>query len=166
MSDLVKQIPLTQNQFALVDAEDYEYLMQWKWYALFKPNGNCFYAVRNSETLNGRRKMIKMHRLIMNNPKINVDHIDHNTLNNCRSNLRVATHSQNMANRNSKKNGTSQYLGVGWHKVVNKWYAGISKDNKSIHIGVFKNEIDAALAYNKKAIEIHGEFANLNLIPA
>lgn len=167
MSDLVKQIPLTQNQFALVDAENYDYLMQWKWYANFDPCTKSFYACRKSTTINGELKTIYMHRVIMNvtDPKIYVDHVNHDRLNDCKSNLRIATHAQNQANTTSRENSSSKYLGVSWLKARNKWIVQLRKDKKLTYIGLFKNESDAALAYNEKAIEVHGEFANLNLIP-
>jgi hypothetical protein len=161
----MKEIQLTQGQVTLVDDFDFEYLNQFNWIATNTGYGFC--ATRAKPRIGGSNQgRIYMHRLIMNlnDPKIEVDHKDHNPLNNCRSNLRIATRSQNMANKTSKKNGTSIYLGVGWHKLVNRWYARIGKDNKSIHIGYFKNETAAALAYNNAAIKYHGEFANINNI--
>ncbi len=161
----MKEIKLTQGKIALVDNEDYEFLMQFKWYARFDKKGNYFYAVRSLK-INGKQTTILMHRVIMGviDSKIHIDHVNHNTLYNCKSNLRVATTSQNQANRRSQKNSTSKYKGISWHKRDNNWQVSIQKDKKTFHIGGFENEADAALAYNKKALELFGEFANLNKI--
>jgi len=159
----MKQIPLTQNQFAIVDDEDFEFLNQWKWYALFDKNTQGFYARRNDYTGN-KHTSIRMHRIVfnINDPKIIVDHIDGNTLNNCRSNLRVSTVSQNNSNRKPKWNSTSKYLGVHRSNNCRRWVAQISKNQKKIYLGIYKIEEDAANAYDLRAIELHGEFANLN----
>jgi hypothetical protein len=95
---------------------------------------------------------------------LSVDHIDRNKTNNQVSNLRYATVSQNNANRCKRANTSSSYLGVSWSKKNNKWQTCISLNRKNIHIGYFENEHDAARAYNDKALELHGEFANLNEI--
>lgn len=158
---------------ALVDDEDYEYLNQFKWHAV--KIHNVYYAKR-AIRINGKTKMIRMHREIMKAEKGEIiDHKDMNGLNNQKSsNLRKATHGQNNANRKSKPGSTSKYLGVSYCKIYQikkgkrytywKWIAQISINNKNKRIGRFNTEIEAALAYNKKAIEIHGEFANLNII--
>lgn len=157
----MKEIQLTKGQIALVDDEDFEWLNQRKWWA--KRHRNTFYAhCRMIET----GKIVLMHRLILDltDPKIQTDHKDRNGLNNQKYNLRVATNSQNTANRKSFKNSTSKYLGVRLHKRDNIWEANIQKDGKLMYIGRFKTEEDAALAYNKVAQKLHGEFANLNII--
>lgn len=150
-----KQIPLTMGEFAIVDDEDYEYLSQWKWWR------NRGYAIR-SFMVKGKRHIILMHRVIMQAPlnKL-VDHIDGNILNNQKHNLRICTHSENMRNQHSVS-GTSKYKGVYWSKDKNKWAAQIRSSNKKKFLGYFSNEKDAALAYNKAAVELHGEFAKLN----
>ncbi len=150
----MKHIPLTQNRVALVDDSDYEYLMQWKWHCSHGHAMKCGKRFGKGK----REPKISMSRLLLNalDSNILVDHKDHNTLNNCRDNLRYATYSNNNANRIPK----NKYLGVTWHK--NAWRAVITKNKKHIHIGRFRDEIDAAKAYDKRAIEIHGEFANLN----
>lgn len=161
----MKQIPLSQGQFALVDDEDFEWLNQWKWQAL--KHRDSFYAVRNT---GGRiaRKCIFMHRLIMGltDSKIEVDHEDLNGLNNQRNNLRKATRSQNAANMRSRKNSSSKYLGVYWDNNRQKWSAAITKNYKKKFLGYYDNETDAAKAYNDAAAKTHGEFANINKIAA
>jgi len=107
-----------------------------------------------------------MHRLILSitDPCIKVDHKDRNGLNNQRNNLRLATHKQNMANRSRHKGSVSKYLGVHWRKDRSRWLACITKDGVPCVLGSFKSEIDAAIAYNKAATRLHGEFANINKV--
>ena len=93
-----------------------------------------------------------------------IDHIDGNGLNNQRNNLRKATHQENMMNRQSNKNSSSQFKGVHWYERTNKWQARITFNQKRISLGYFTSEIDAAKTYNKKALELFGEFAKLNFI--
>jgi hypothetical protein len=158
----MKQIPLTRGMFALVDDEDFEYLNQFKWYA--HKDSATYYAMRKKN-----RKDVRMHRVILGitEPKVFGDHIDHNGLNNQRSNLRIATPAQNQRNKASRKGSSSKYLGVANYPKKNKpWGATISSNNKHYHLGHFAKEEDAARAYNEAAIKYHGEFANLNSIEA
>lgn len=160
----MKKIKLTQGKYALVDDEDFKKLNKFKWWAL-KKSGGRFYAIR-TEQRNGVIKHITMHRAIlkMTNSKIHVDHKDLNGLNNQRNNIRPATVGQNIANTPSLKGSSSKYKGVVWRPEYKYWQVQIMKDGQYYHIGCFKDEKEAALAYNKKAIELHGEFAFLNVI--
>lgn len=160
----MKQIPLTQGKFTLVDDEDYEYLNQFKWFAM--ANGNNFYATRKVRN-NKIQRNVYMHRLILSvtDTKHVIDHIDHNSLNNQKSNLRIASHIENCKNRKPKKGGGSKYLGVYYFKAKTpRWQASMTVNKKSIYIGLFKSEDEAALAYNEAATKHHGQFANLNII--
>ncbi len=106
----MKKIKLTQGQSTLVDDCDYEYLMQWKWCAVWYRNG--FRATRNSR--GGKRKNILMYTVVAERMGIDttqIDHIDHNLLDNQRSNLRAATRSQNGHNRGTNKNNTTGVKG-------------------------------------------------------
>jgi len=151
---VMKEIKLTKGQVALVDDEDFEWLNQWKWYASQSPCG-IFYAVRTS-------KHLTMHRLIMNTPdNMEVDHIDHNGLNNQRSNLRNCTSRQNHMNRRKIKSGTSIYKGV-FANSTTRYVAYVRIEGKIKKIGSFKTEEDAARAYDEAAKKYYGEFANLN----
>lgn len=91
-----------------------------------------------------------------------LDHINRIKDDNRIENLRIATRSQNIANSSIRKNCKSKYKGVIFN--CNKWQARISVDNKRISLGYFIKETDAALAYNKAALEYFREFANLNII--
>ena len=90
-----------------------------------------------------------------------IDHINGNGLDYRKCNLRVCTHQQNLQNQRIQK-GVSKFKGVCWHKASQKWMAKIKHNYKTIYLGVFNNEIDAAKSYNKKAKELFGEFARLN----
>ncbi len=170
----MKLIPLTQGQFAMVDDEDYDYLMQWKWHASKQKTEN-YYAIRSEqlhEYIGRKQGKVYIHREVMKilDKKTFIDHEDRNGLNCQKSNLRICTTSQNQMNKLSKKNSTSKYKGVS-HQKVKKWQywqCYIMHENKHTYLGTFPythhGEIQAALAYNKAAIKYHGEFANLNII--
>lgn len=158
----MKKIKLTQGYVTFVDDIDYEYLNQWKWYVRhFK---NTSYAVRNIRKEDGKQTAILMHRQILNTPKgMEVDHKDHNGLNNQRYNIRDCTKSQNQINR--KPVGKSRYMGVsieskGSHK--GRIRAQIRINGKVINLGFYKSEYQAALVYDDYARIYYGEFANLN----
>jgi hypothetical protein len=91
-----------------------------------------------------------------------VDHRNLNGLDNRRSNLRLATHGENNQNKRKRKGASSRYIGVSFEKRIKKWSARIMYKGKAIWLGNFKNEIDAALAYDKAARKYYGEFARLN----
>lgn len=151
----MKLIHLTQGKSAKVDDADFEWLSKYKW--CVNRQHKHWYAVG---FVDGEK--VRMHRFIMNesNPKIEIDHKDRDTLNNQRGNLRRATKGQNQYNR--KGSGVSKFLGVSFFKRTGKWVAQIQTDKKLKHIGYFIEEKDAALAYDEKAKELHGDFANLN----
>lgn len=160
---LMKEIQLTQGKVALVDDEMYEYLNQFKWYA--NNMHGKFYAVRNHRENKGKQIKIPMHRLIIKPDKYMViDHLDGNSLNNQKNNLRICNHIQNSMNRIIYINNKSGFKGVYWNKPSAKWMAYISFGNKMLYLGLFINPKDAARAYNNAAIKYHGEFANLNKI--
>lgn len=158
----MKQIPLTQGQFALVDDEDYDELSKHNWSAVFPKNSVTYYAIR-SDLSSGKKKTVQMHRLILGaigKPGF-VDHKDGNGLNNQRSNIRLCTPSQNSQNKKKDSNCLSQFKGV--HPMKNgKFRATIRIGGKSKSLGVYQNEESAAIAYDNAAKEYFGEFARLN----
>ncbi len=154
------KIPLTQGRFAKVDPEDYLWLSQFRWCC--KNGTRNVYAVRNV-TVDGKSKRIHMHRLIMNTPDHLVcDHINHDSLNNRKANLRNCTIQQNNANSRGADGATSQFKGVSWDKRRNKWVAGIKVDGRQRNLGLFDDEVEAARAHDAAAKELHGEYAALN----
>lgn len=158
----MKTIPLNRGMFAIVDDGDFEMLNQFNWsvYEQKHVHGpSTFYAqCRSGE------KVLLMHRVILGlipGDKMDVDHINHDGLDNLRDNLRVVTHAQNLANQKSNR-GTSRFKGVCWHKGVGKWVAKINKDGKRTHLGYYPTEEIAARAYDEKALAQWGEYALLN----
>lgn len=157
---MMKKIKLTQGKYAEVDDEDFEWLSQWKWYA--RNNKNTWYAVRNI-CKNGKRKILYMHRVIMNCPKNKqIDHINHNGLDNRKINLRICTQSKNVMNSRKQKNTSSRYKGVNYHFILNKWRSTIQINRKYKHLGYYKDEIISAKIYDYKAKELFGEYSYLN----
>ena len=151
----MKQIKLTRNRSAIVDDSDYTKLSEYKWYCTH--NG---YAQRD---IWKPRSKILMHRYLLKAKKgENIDHINGNPLDNRRKNLRICNQSQNTANGKIRKNNKSGYKGVSYNKKFAKWEAYITKDYKHIFLGYFDKKNDAAKAYNTKAKEVFGKFANLN----
>lgn len=151
-----RYIELTKDKRVIVDDEDYEFLMQWKWCY------NAGYALRGDAKNNTK---ILMHRVLMSTPEdMEVDHINQNKLDNTRINLRNVSISENQMNRGKYANNTSGFKGVSWHKRLNKWQVSIQAHKKTIHLGYFTAIKEAALNYNMGAIKYHGEFAVLNLI--
>lgn len=155
----MKEIKLTQGKVALVDDEDYNWVNQKTWQAQVNHCG-IFYAC------SGYRRE-KMHRVIMGlqkGDKRQVDHINHNGLDNRRCNLRICTNAQNCMN-GKRKGGTSKYKGVHLFKPKGKWYAQIEiGGRKHFFLGSYSTEEDAAIAYNNAAIKYFGEFAHLNIL--
>lgn len=176
----MKKIELTQNKFALVDNEDFEWLNKFKWYA--HKRGNTYYVERaitilssdKEKNIKRKQRIMYIHRLILEKKlrrKLKsweqVDHIDGCGLNNKRNNLRLANVSQNGFNSKKQekygnKKTTSKYKGICWHEQTNKWLVRIGFNGNRIHIGYFNNEIDAAKAYDKAALKYFGEYANPN----
>lgn len=156
----MRQISLSQGQFALVDDADYVWLNQWKWHAL--RHHNTFYAMRQQN--NGdysKRQHISMHGQILNLPQgTEGDHVDGNGLNNQRSNIRISTHQQNMHNMKKRSDNTSGFKGVTFDKRRNKWRAQIQVNNKPIHLGYFDTAESGHSAYQEASEKYHGEFGN------
>ena len=107
------KIPLTQNQVALIDDEDFELVSQYTWYAGWDSHTKSYYACTKIKKETGGHTLLQMHRLIMNAQKgEQVDHINHNTLDNRKSELRICNASENQHNQGKYSNNTSGYKGV------------------------------------------------------
>ena len=157
---MMKQIPMRNSGFALVDSSDYEFLMQWEWRS--QRGGRTFYAIRCSPG-DWKNPDIHMHRMIDGTPSgLEIDHKDGDGLHNWRGNLRRATRQQNAANQQLKINNKSGYIGVIWHKRDKHYMAGVKKNKKQYFAGYHDTPEAAARARDAKAIELNGEFARLN----
>jgi hypothetical protein len=152
----MKRIALKNGDFAKVDDEDFEKLSKFTWCLDSKG-----YAFRHF-TSGGKQTRIKMHREVLGlKGKFPLaDHRDCDRLNNQKHNLRQVTYAQNSANRLIGVANTSGYKGVTWNKQSRKWQAGIKKDGKSKHLGLFEDPKEAHAAYCEAAKELFGEFAN------
>lgn len=156
----MKRIPLTQNQFAIVDDRDFEKLSKFRWNAC--RDGNTFYA-RRLKGKYPKRTNVHMHREIMRCPKgKGIDHINGNGLDNRRENLRVSTSLGNARNHKVRKDNPSGFTGVSFFGKLKKWKAYIHTNKKQIHLGYFDTARDAAIAYDQAAGKIFGRFARLN----
>lgn len=163
----------TKGYIAIVDDDDYELLSQTKWFASCGGNPNLPYAIGDIRSADGKARRTRMHRFILgvNDPTMDVDHINHNTLDNRKSNLRVATRSENIAHKRTRGGVNTKFRGVTCQPRARGggrcWLAMITKDQQVHCIGGFYTELAAAAAYNASAHRLFGEFAMLNnLSPA
>lgn len=148
---------------AKIDAEDVPKIEKYKWY-FHKGTGKSNYA---ATSIGNPKKVLILSNVVMeneNNPSVIYDHKNRDGLNNYKSNLRKCTHRQNIQNRSRLCNNKSGYKGVSWCKDKKKWLAQIIANKKHYFLGRYIEKKDAARAYNKKAIELHGEFAYLNKV--
>lgn len=153
----MKRIPLTKGLFALVDDCDFDALNQFKWHA--SKHKNTFYAKKVFRNLDGTKAITMMHRALLS-PKESeqVDHADRDGLNNCRTNLRICTYSENNKNRRIFKNNTSGYRGV-IAAPNGRFYAQIYKNGRCTALGGYGSILQAAEAYEAAAKRIYGDFA-------
>lgn len=158
-----------KGYFITIDTSDYLLISKYTWRPnKIKDQPWLIYFRTYTEGSHTTRKEILMHRLIMGctyKDGINIDHIDGNTLNNSKSNLRRCSISQNVANARKAPNKSSPYKGVTLDAKSGKWKVTITCKGRSYHLGYYINILDAAKTYNEKAIELFGEFAKINTIP-
>lgn len=142
-------IPLTQGQNAIVDTEDFERVSQWNWTAHWHADIKNFYAIRSRQGA-----CVLMHRFISAAPADKeVDHRNHNTLDNRKHNLRPCTRSQNMQNSGVRINSKSGVKGVSPRR--GKWVAQITLNRKVKCIGVFASIEEARRAYVTECKRLH-----------
>lgn len=162
---MTKEIPLTKGYVAIVDDEDFEELSRWKWHALSNGIGQKYAARRvNVRKSDGSysRICIRMHRQILRLPvgdEREGDHVDGNTLNNTRGNLRTVNRLQNCMNRGTTSINTSGVKGVRWHKGERKWYGEIKANGRRIYLGSFAAFADAVDARKEAERTYFGEYA-------
>ena len=154
----MKEIPLTQGKVAIVDDEDFERLNQFKWCA--HKSRNMFYADRNSLSVSGKKKTIKMHKMLLPCDEMKIDHRNGNGLDNRKENLRICTNRENCSNkRHPHKDNKLGIKGVNFDKKCNKFRAQIMTMGKKIHLGLFNVMGDADSAYRLAEEKYFGEFA-------
>jgi len=152
----MKRIPLTTPGFmALVDDEDYERVMQYRWRvkADRKKKRHLFYA-QTGDSRKGTN--ISLHRYIMATPKgMDTDHLNGIPLDCRKGNMRICTRRENLQNLHIQT--ASEYPGVSWHKRLMKWRADIRIDGQLKYLGLYENELDAAIAYRDAVKQLENE---------
>lgn len=152
-----REIPLTRGQVTIVDEADFDWLSQWKWRAQWVTGQRSFIALRTVGV-----KAVLMHRLILGlepGDKRQGDHINRDTLDNRRSNLRIASPSQNAWNQGVRRISSTGYKGVFYYRKTRKWGAKIGVRRTRLFLGYFITPELAHEAYCRAAAKYHGEFA-------
>ena len=158
----MKTIELTQGYVALVDDEDFERVNKYSWHVENRSKHNRKYA-KHTYRENGKVKGVYLHIFIVGSTAgLDIDHKDHDGLNNQRSNFRITTRANNCHNSRLSKANTSGHKGVYWKKEYKKWFASIGIKGKNKHLGYFSSKEDAKIAYDEAALEMFGEFAFTN----
>jgi len=153
-----KKIRLSQGRHALVDSEDFDWLSQWKWTLMrHKAPIDGAYAYRKEGT-----KTVLMHREILEAPKGKyVDHRNKRGLDNRKANIRLCSPQQNAWARRTK-GGSSKFCGVHWCNTKQCWVGKIQYDGTTKILIYTLDEVEAARAYDKVVLKLHGEFAEIN----
>ena len=157
-----RKIPLGDGLFTLVEPRDFYTFNKSHWFP--RVRGSCIYAARFIYKPDGKLKMLSLHREIINAPAgLLVDHRNNDGLDNRKANLRFATHAENSRNKRKTRSKTSsRFVGVFLVKRSGRWKAAIQSNGKTINLGTFDSEIDAAKAYDEAARKYHKDFARLN----
>lgn len=153
-------------QKCLIDDADFYLIKYYSWFPKFDKKLNGFYACTNTRVDKNKYRLVTMSRIILNAQTGQItDHINHDTLDNRRCNIRLCTKAENNRNKRKHKNGkTSEYKGVCKIKGSNKFDVLVYINGKQTKIGRYKSERMAAIQYNKFAKLYYGEFASLNII--
>lgn len=163
LNQKIRLIPLTQGFNAIVDAADYNFLMKRNWH-VSTTDGKTFYAYTNM-TVDGKRQRISMHRLLcgcITNDGVEVDHSDHNGLNNRRQNLRTGNHRMNTENRRLYSNNTTGFIGVSLVRKTGLYRAQMNHCGHTYTKTGFLTAEAAAWQYDEWVIRLRGKFAYLN----
>ncbi len=153
----IRFVSLTQEKFAIVDAEDHEALTRFTWWA-FKTHDGNFYAVRKVTSGEKRIQLPMSNAILGLDPGVIVDHIDGNSLNYRRMNLRETSRAGNAKNRKMQSNNTSGVPGVSMVPRTTRWRADIKHKGRRIYLGSFATKEEAQQAYQGAAGLYHGEF--------
>lgn len=157
MQSGVVEVKLTRGLVTIIDAEDFEFVSQWKWCAI-RGHSTDYVSRRHGKT------SVTLHRVLLNAPAgVHVDHRNSNGLDNRRENIRLCTPAENRRNSQKSKGGSSEFKGVSKYPPgrTKTWFASIRFDKKR-YARYFATELEAALWYDEMAKELHGEFAKLN----
>jgi len=161
MSDYL-EIVLSCGKVTKVDSEDYPFLAQFIWHK-YHHSAHTFCVGRPGPKKGRTPTTVYLHRVLLNAKKgEEVDHINHDPLDNRRANLRLCSHWENALNRRANYNSVSRFKGVSAKRE--KWRARITFRGRQMSLGSFDTKEQAALAYNKAAAEHFGAFAYLNPI--
>jgi len=156
----MKILKLNQGKEVLIDDEDFDRVNLYRWSVQKRKNG--FRAMRKPKP--GEDQNIYLHRYILNVPRgLEIDHINHNQLDNRRSNLRIVSHRQNLQSRRGNLKKSIKFKGVSFNRrYLRPFISQITFENRNVYLGCYQNAIEAAKAYDSKAREFFGEFAYLN----
>ena len=157
-------IPLTDGLWAIVDESDYEWLMQWKWFAHYAPNTRGYYAWRGAK-VNGKQITIHMHRVILGLEREDPRHGDHKNkcgIDNRRKNLRPADDDENAQNARTRKDNTSGCKNINWHKLQRAWQVAFQYKKTQKHVGYFKDFEKARAALIEAVQALHSEFTSFD----
>lgn len=157
-------IELTQGQFGLCDLDDwFGKLDQYKWFSAWENHTKTYYIRTNFYIGKYKQKCLNIHRLIMNTnkPSVKVDHINSDTLDNRKTNLRLCNNSENCCNRKKSVKNKSGEKNIYWNKSFEKWIVQIAKDYNQIYLGSFNTLEEAIKVRDENLIKLHGVFAHV-----
>jgi hypothetical protein len=152
-----RKIPLSGDRYCIIEAGDYERFRIWKWRLVAG-------YVSRSTRVGGKNRNVSMHREILGlayGDKRQGHHINHNPLDNRRSNLRIVTAQQNSTDQR-KKASASGLKGASWRKDAKRWRASIMVNYRTIHLGYYDSAEAAHAAYRIAAVRYQGEFARFS----